>query len=988
MPTPEIRKFDGLYLQPNSFDVPDGAMEVAQNVVLQSDNVISKTKGFYEYWRPSGFDVLDRLVALYTYQGQLIGAFDNGIGYFDDTYPFGDTYNSVGALTRISGEATVFENQAYFAEANQNIYITGTRGVFRLEAYSGPERKVGVPPGLSLSVLDSYETVGVLPPDSQTAYRVVFGRRDANGNLLLSAPSDVATIGVPAPVLLMSYAIVAGVVTVQDPDEVFAERDGQSILVSAATDALLNGQRTLLAPLVSTAIRFATAQPDSIGTLTVTVSAMPTVTAQIPSEIDDVTEEWFAQFYRTLPSDTVAGSPFDQFFLVNEQNLTAIDLATGEVSYTDRVDAELFGAELYTNPNTREGPGQANTRPPLAAVIGTYKGHMLYSDVQTVQRLRLDMVNIVALNSNDLSFQSDFTLEVYAADTGNYAQKTSVTGAGTGTIVITDGSNDPAIGDRFLITAVTGTLPASICTITAVAYPTYTIVAPGLTMSAATVEFLTSGSKFVYDNIIFIGMTDAQNVQRTATSLVTSINRNSSLMYANYLSAFDDFPGRIGLQSKAIIPTIFVKQEILPPDPAFIQNLPTSFSSGVQFYSENDALKNATYISKVGEPEAVPPLNRLFAGNVNSRTLATFDLRDCCILIKEDGAFKMTGDSTADFQITPLDTTVKFPRCPRVAGTINNVVIAISNQGVVQVTENSVQVISRRIDDVIQPLVGLPYDTTFLQGNEGDRLFYVNTSRVNAQSSGDDVCWVYNVINQTWTESMTIYQAQGIGPKDETCRVVFDEVVGDRVIMRQRKTQTLVDYTAGYCVGTITIAADKLSGTIIITGGNAVFPAVGDVILYNDVFTRITVATAGGGGYELVFAHGTNIPAVGTPTVTVYKAYRSLVKMAPFHAGQVSLMKHFSQLQIHLRQPAISDLRITFGGAYFSSSEITDWSLSNFSSEGSVGWGFSPWGFFPWGLDDSTDLVAGTRAASIIRTNVPRFAARNALLWSDPRSRP
>jgi hypothetical protein len=989
MATPEIRKFDGLYLQANSFNVPDGAMEVAQNVVIQSDNVISKSKGYYEFWRPGGSDVLTGIKALYTFQDRLIGLFSNGVGYFNQSYTTPDNFNTIGALVQNTGVTCSFDKFSYFATANSNLYMTGYDAVYRLEAFNSKVRRAGVPPALSMASSDVYINSGVLGPDSQTGYRVVFGRRDANGNLLLGSPSDVETRGVPAPqgvptlaaptVGTLAYTIVSGKVRLTDTGQYLVNRVGQQILVSFATNSALNGARTLVTPFVSTTPEFATGAADSTGFLQYTVWAQPTLVADIPSQINDVSEEWFVQFYRTDASLGVTVDPTPTYQLVNEQALTQNDILVGQVQFTDNVDSSLLGAELYTDANTREGPLQANDRPPQAFAMAPYKGYMLYGDITTVQRMNLNVANGAQLAFADVVFQCDGVIESYATATSVHSAPLDVTATGTGTIVITDYNATTPSGNQILISNVTGTLPPGKYTIIAASFPTYTISAPGYTMTAGKVAFLTYAGKFVYNVPFPTGLTPAQVTAQATKSLVRSINRNSAFMYANYMSTFSEFPGKMMIQSKNITLPIYVKTSVTLNPPAFIEPVPSAFSGVKQVYSENDVLHNAVAVSKINEPEAVPALNRYFAGAASARVLAIVPLRDCVVIIKEDGAFKISGDVITDFVVTPLDTTVKFNgNAWRAAAEINNVALAMSNQGVVQVSESGVQVISRRIDDVIQPLVGRDLTSTFLGGNEGDRLFYVNTSGINV--GDDDVCWVYNILNQTWTESTEVFTHLAQGPDDATFGIIYDAEAGADVIHRQRKTQTLVDYTGKYGIGTIAVASDKLTGTFIITGGNPVTPTIGDAILYDGVFSRITGAVSGGGGFTLTFSQPTNIPTIGTPTITLYKAYKSTIKMSPFHAGQVGLEKHFSQVQMDLRQAAISDITITFGGEYFGSSEITKWSLSNISSSGSTGWGYSPWGFFPWGLSNGIKLAAGTRASSIIRTWVPKFAARNTFI--------
>src|SRR5882672_1598751 len=96
---PEIKSFIGLHLQANSFTVPDGAMEVADNVVISKDKIVLKRRGFYEYYDPSS----DTLNNLFVYQDRLLGVFSDKIGYFTDA---GSSPNYTGTRSALSG-ATV-----------------------------------------------------------------------------------------------------------------------------------------------------------------------------------------------------------------------------------------------------------------------------------------------------------------------------------------------------------------------------------------------------------------------------------------------------------------------------------------------------------------------------------------------------------------------------------------------------------------------------------------------------------------------------------------------------------------------------------------------------------------------------------------------------------------------------------------------------------------------------------------------------------------
>jgi hypothetical protein len=73
-------------------------------------------------------------------------------------------------------------------DANGNLYFTTDSGVKRLDALTGTPEDAGVPPAL-----DVQATVGAagsaVQNNKQVGYRVLWGKKDANGNVLLGAPS-------------------------------------------------------------------------------------------------------------------------------------------------------------------------------------------------------------------------------------------------------------------------------------------------------------------------------------------------------------------------------------------------------------------------------------------------------------------------------------------------------------------------------------------------------------------------------------------------------------------------------------------------------------------------------------------------------------------------------------------------------------------------------------------------------------------------------
>ena len=974
---PEIRKFVGLFLQANSFDVPDGAMEICQNVEIQSDAILQKTKGWYKYWEPGPGD---ELKALITYQDHLLSFSTDGIRYFvDDTGT--DTYSPIGTATLLTGDATDFSYTVRSEKENLNLYFTSNNGIYKLESFNGKVRKSGVPPALDLRATEGSGATGPLPPDSQTAYRIVFGRRDTNGNLLLGSPSDIATVGINPDDTGVTYTSSgAGPYAVNaDPGVASGLRIGDQIIVTNGTDTDVNGTQTinlLSPPLATNHFGFDTVANPGAGTFDYTFSREAELEFSIPSEINDATDMWFYQVYRTTSSAGVLVSPSPDFKLIAEVPLTATDISLGFVFFTDDVDPIFAGAELYTNPNSREGELQANARPPLAEDIALYKNYMLYAATTTRQRLSLSLIDITAISGNTVTFKYLTTEEDYLGSAAGVRNQSvsAESVAGTGTVTITYTAHSASNGWTVSLEEVTGSVPRGTYVISGVTANTFDITSAGNSATAITFSFLTNGTDPVF-KVDTSSASLAQQIANTTYYLVKSINRTSAFMYANSTSTFDDAPGKFSIQSKVfLLDSVIYVKTTTGPSP-FIPPAPTSFSSAQQLYSQNDVFPDGIYISKFLEPDAVPLLSFLRVGSKNAAIKRIFTLRDSVIILKEDGIFKLTGDTVDQFSVTILDSTV-FAISFMGADKINNNVLAITNQGVVSISESSVQIISRRIDDIIQFTLSVPgtLDISCGWGFETARTWYFSIA--SSIKGRTPETYLYNVLNQTWTSCDLIFRNMALGPDDVAFAIAGQEA---NFIYRQRNSETLIDYSGEFCIGAAQATSDLLGAYLTISGGNIFVPAAGDIILYNSVINRIETVTVNGGGYDVTFITETNLLTASAEDVSIYKAFQSSVKFSPFHAGQVQREKQFSQFQLHLRQNVITNLQLSFATESFGSSESVDWMIQTISTA-QDGWGLSPWGLFPWGLSSGIDLQAGTYPSAIIRTYIPLFAGRSTFI--------
>lgn len=964
----------GLYSQENSFTVPDGALEQANNVVLSKDRVISKRRGFYQYYDPSS----DTLNSLHLYENRLVSVFTNKISYLTNT---GSTPNLTATSTTLSGAtvAVTAPRVSRSVQSNNNLYLTSDSGMLKLESFDGTVYKSGTPPALDLRGRFVGGVNGPIASDTQVAWRIVFGRRDSNDNLILGVPSDVFAIANTAED--GSWTRTANVVTVTTTDP-HGIPTGEAWYITVLTSTGGSPEVTLgvyqaTSTGASTFTFSQTAADDGSGnTLTYVVNYKTRLEFSVPTEITTVNDGYFYQIYRSSKAPSSADTPEADYKLIDEQKLTTAEITANLVVYDDEIDDILRGAELYTNPNSREGELQANDRPPLCNDVTLFKNHVIYGRCTSRHLLDFSVIDSTALVSGDfVEVKVDATTRRYVARTGvgNATVSATATFVAT-TITVNYTAHGLVVGDTIYVTDAvgTGTLPAgtyAVATTPTADSFTFTASATPTTLTKLDFQGVTNGTYPIFQ-LNSASTSASLRLRDTASGLVKAINRDdSSLVYAKYISGLTETPGKMRLQAKAFTGVIYLRANSAAAGAGFSPILPDSFVSGDQVFSRNDVQPNFLYVSKVGEPEAVPLVNNFPVGARNKEILRVVALRDCVIVLKEDGVFRLNGDAVSNFSVTALDNTVFCLEASSV-GLLNNEVFAFSNQGVCRISDSSVQIVSRTIEDPIAAIVGSSSLATNAQAvtYESERLYILSTLNVNETSN--TIVYAYNALNDSWVTWDTTFKQGVIGPND----TLYLITTGNK-IHKERKNQTKIDFCGqNYATTVNTVASDALSATITVTGAA---PVAGDAIVKSDVFSKIVTVTGGSNPFTVTFARATNLAA--SDSVILYAKYDSAIKLAPFHAGLVGRMKQFSQMQVHLRDEAISVLDISYTGATYGGSELITWRASAIGSTGG-GWGSLPWGFFPWGETDGINKTVGTRNAPIIRVYVPLFQQRNTFI--------
>lgn len=183
MPQQAKLSIRGLYTNPNTLsEVPDGALAVADNIVVDRESVAESRRGFKQY-----NDALDDPQKIFNFRDTLLVHDDDKIKYDDS-----------GTWTAVTGtfEGPAAGRRIQGLQANKNFYFTSDQGVQKMEAPDADPRRSGAPRGLDLAT--SLVAGTFFAEDTSVAYRVVWGYLDANQNLILGAPSGRSEISNPA----------------------------------------------------------------------------------------------------------------------------------------------------------------------------------------------------------------------------------------------------------------------------------------------------------------------------------------------------------------------------------------------------------------------------------------------------------------------------------------------------------------------------------------------------------------------------------------------------------------------------------------------------------------------------------------------------------------------------------------------------------------------------------------------------------------------
>ena len=772
--------------------------------------------------------------------------------------------------------------------AQGNSYFTTDNGVYKLEREDLPALEAGLPPGLDVQV-ELNGALGPIEANSQVAYRILFGRKDAQGNLVLSAPSQQAIAYNSTRVGLSINVNITGttaVAVVTDTGHPYTAAGGIVTILSMTNFSAVISPAIVITPNSQYPVTYLSASTFSFpfevasGTSPTTFTALieyaytptATITASIPQEI--ASTQYLYQVYRTSPSQSAVTEPFDDFRLVAEQNIDSTDVSRGFISYSDDLPQLLLEGQpyLYTN-SAQEGILQSNTRPPRAEDITVFKGYAFYANTLQYHIRTFTVVDPTKLTSGDtVSLTDGTTTETYlflgdaANDAiGNESVTETIAVAGT-TATVTHTAHGFANGDIIRVTDVgTSSIAIGEYTVFNAAANTFDFTIASGSTGTASFEGVRRGTSRLAKLVVTdTDVTVSQSIYFTASYLIKAINRNpNSIVYAQYTSEVTAPPGSVALLAKNLEQDAFsLTASSVAAGSTFEPQFPTS---GTSVQSEADIGTNRIYIGKLNEPEAVPLFNIRDVGSKASPILRVAALRDSVIILKDDGIYRLNGDTVNNFTVTALDNTV-FVKATDSVVVLNNSVYCLSNQGVVQITDSAVRIVSRIIEPLLTAILGQDLeDNTSAVGYESERIYLLSVKRPNTLSSVADVTYCYNYLTESWTSwqgGNKVFFNALLRPSDD--KLYSIPTIAQNRIIKERKQQDLVDYSGQeFCAPVVKALVSSATTTIGSDSVSCQTPTAhglsnGQLVTISRPSSTLTASFAGGA-----------VDLVGLRTVTV-----------------------------------------------------------------------------------------------------------------------
>jgi len=292
--------------------------------------------------------------------------------------------------------------------------------------------------------------------------------------------------------------------------------------------------------------------------------------------------------------------------------------------------------------------------------------------------------------------------------------------------------------------------------------------------------------------------------------------------------------------------------------------------------------------------------------------------------------------------VVALDRTVFCKSANSVAVLANNVFM-LSNQGVVAISDTSVQVVSREIEPSILPLLTFSNlaANTVGASYESERSYFLSTM-TNSSDTAPTQTFVYNIFTKTWVRHTYGFTTAIVEPSTDKLFLVKPS---DTNVYRERKTFTDDDYADPETSITIT----SISGsTVVFSIIGTVTPQVGWVISQAGTNIAITTLSLSVQTGLWTASMNTSPPTSwSTGSATIYPSIAFEIRWDAWTAGQPGFMKHVRQVEFLTDNIGTNNTLSQMTGTF--RTDIDQNADEVPITSNAYRWGTMPWGSTPWG---------------------------------------
>jgi hypothetical protein len=909
-----VRTAKGVFSQYNPLhEIQEGAVAEARNCSIYKEGIFGPRRGVDRY----GIQ----------FQPETLMEFDSTLLGLDGTTI---KYDSDGLGTWVAWPSSWAPPESgvrmRHLQARTALYLLASTGVYYTEDIADEAIRAGLATGLDTeTVSNDGGGSGWFLPDNQVGYRVVWGRLTPYGALHLGAPS-MRKVAVNSWNVGLSWTASASTVTVTQTAHGYATNNYiVAANLSDADAAPSTGQITVTG--VDTYTYTCTGTPGASGTGDFARNEYVLVRFSCP---DDLQYGDFYEIYRTELSGADTTDPGDEQkriarVIVNDNAVTAVAVSMTGSATTVTVTLTAHGfakGDVVLMSEVSVGGYENGAHEITSVTANTFTYEVASAPGSGTGKCRL--LTTTHIDGLDPSFLAD---KLYT----NPTQET-----------ITQANTRPPWAKTFCqwknriwygntkrehyldiqLTGVTGLVAgtSSLTLTLGASTETYTF--------ATAVDYY--AKEFLLDST---STTEAEKIRRTMQSLCTVINRCSEYWYAWYTSGIEDAPGMVTIETRALNTAEFsMTCNATATGTVFEPDIPTS---GTNLYSDNFRLLNGVYYSKPNQPHAAPDGNfNEDLGDPSREVLRLIPTRDSILVVKEDGIFRISGDSDRTFTFRALDTTV-FARAPETWVGLDNAVWGLSTKGVLRVTESGTELMSKPNEPDIEALLDHASFETLCHavGYESEGLYILFAPELSTDAKCT-IGWVYPADGSagptTWHRDI---KAAHVLFDDQELFVVSGD--SDDHVFRERKNHDDLDYMdeeLDLTVQSVTTYEHADLGTrsrvrvlfpIAGTLNTDMVPKAGDLFRYTPLtlpYSKIlTAENVDVDTYDFYLAD--YFPGMIAGAGTVTRSIPCVVKWHPEAAGAATVLKSFSFLQLYFNRANVSRATVAFNSDLASESE-------------------------------------------------------------------